>query len=184
MIKRHTLCGILLTCLYVLCFAVAAGAVEYNFSIDIPEGWWRVKSDKYLVITRDGAFRHYILVQERPLTVPFKNTGKLMQSTLLPNEAARIVVDEIFADPNLTELQMIENNPATVAGRPGFQLTFLYTDPAGIVFKTVYYGCINGDHFYNLRYSASAEDYFGQKAWREFSGVRNSLKIDSPSHFE
>jgi hypothetical protein len=184
MIKRLPVCTIVLICLFSFCSAGVVAAAEFNFSVDVPEGWWRVKSDKYLVITRDGAFRHYILVQERPLALPFKNTGKLMQSTHLPNEAARIVMDEISADPNLTELQMIENNPATVAGRPGFQLTFLYTDPSGIIFKTVYYGCIRGDHFYNLRYSASAEDYFGPEAWQEFSGVRNSLKIGFPTNFE
>jgi hypothetical protein len=184
MIKRPAFCAILLICLCALCSAGAVAAAEFNFSIDIPEGWWRLKSDKYLVITRDGAFRHYILVQERPLSLPFKNTGKLMQPTHLPNEAARIVIDEISADPNLTDLQMIENNPATVAGRPGFQLTFLYADPSGMIFKTVYYGCIHGNHFYNLRYSASAEEYFGQTAWREFVGVRNSLKIDFPATYE
>ena len=184
MIKRIRVYAILLTCLYCLSSAGAVAAAEFDFSIDVPDGWWRVKSDKYLVITRDGAFRHYILVQARPLALPFKNTGKLMQSTHLPNEAARIVMDEISADPNLTDLQIIENNPATVAGQPGFQLTFLYTDPSGIIFKTIYYGCIHGDRFYNLRYSASAEDYFGQEAWREFSAVRDSLKIDSPTVFE
>ena len=163
-----------------MCFICSGGgnaAAEFNFSIDMPEGWWRVKTDKFLVITRDGAFKHYILVQERPLLKPFKNSGKTMHKTHLPNEAAQIIMDEVAADPNLTDLQMIENNPATVAGRPGFQLTFLYTDPAGTVFKTVYYGCIAGENFYNLRYSASAESYFSPEAWQEFAGVRNSFQI-------
>ena len=178
MFKRIPILAMVL--MWVLFFSLAGAAeeTEFNFSIDIPEGWWRVKTDKYLVITKDGAFKHYIFIQERPLLLPFKNTGKTLQPTHLPNEVAQIIVDELNADPNLTQLQMIENIPATVAGRPGFQLTFLYTDPLGIVFKTVYYGCVQGERFYNLRYSASEESYFNADAWRVFSGVRKSFQIN------
>jgi hypothetical protein len=178
MIKRTAAHAIVLMIMLFFSMAGAVAAAEFNFSIDIPEGWWRVNTDKYLVITKDGAFRHYILVQERPLLLPFMNTGKTLKPDSLPSEVAQVIVDELVADPNLTELQLIENIPATVAGRPGFQLTFLYTDPAGIVFKTVYYGCIQGDRFYNLRYSASEQSYFEQEAWRVFSGVRNSFQIN------
>ena len=156
MLKRLFVYAVALACVHLFCSAGGVAAGEFRFSMDTPEGWWRVKSDKYLVITRDGAFKHYILAQERPLSKPFKNT----------------------ADPNLTGLQMIENNPATVAGKPGFQLTFLYTDPAGIIFKTIYYGCINGERYYNLRYSGSEQKYFDEEAWKVFSAVRKSFRID------
>lgn len=178
MLKRLFVYAVALACVHLFCSAGAAAADEFRFSMDTPEGWWRVKSDKYLVITRDGAFKHYILAQERPLSKPFKNTGKTLQRNHLPNEVARIIIDEVTADPNLTGLQMIENNPATVAGKPGFQLTFLYTDPAGIIFKTIYYGCINGERYYNLRYSGSEQKYFDEEAWKVFSAVRNSFRID------
>lgn len=178
MIKRISIHAMVLMCVLFFSLAGAAEEAEFNFSIDVPEGWWRVKTEKYLVITKDGAFKHYIFVQERPLVQPFQNTGKTLQPTHLPNEVAQIIVDELTADPNLTQLQMIENLPAKVAGQPGFQLTFLYTDPLGIVFKTVYYGCIQGERFYNLRYSASEESYFGKDAWRVFSRVRKSFQIN------
>ena len=178
MIKRLPVFATVLVSVFFFCSPVAMATDEFNFSIDIPEGWWRVKTDKYLVVTRDGAFKHYVLVQERPLSKPFKNTGKILKPTLLPNEVAQIVVDEVSADPNLTGLQIIENNPATVAGKPGFQLTLFYTDPAGIIFKTMYHGCIHGDRYYNLRYAASEEKYFNEEAWQIFSGVRKSFKID------
>ena len=135
MFKRIPILAMVLMWVFFFSLAGAAEETEFNFSIDIPEGWWRVKTDKYLVITKDGAFKHYIFIQERPLLLPFKNTGKTLQPTHLPNEVAQIIVDELNADPNLTQLQMIENIPATVAGRPGFQLTFLYTDPLGISLK-------------------------------------------------
>lgn len=178
MIKRIPILAMVLICGLIFSVGGSAEEAEFNFSIDIPEGWWRVKSEKYLMITKDGAFKHYIFVQQRPLMTPFNNTGKTLQPDALPHEIAQIIVDELTADPNLTGLQMIENLPATVAGQPGFQLTFLYTDPLGIIFKTVYYGCIQGERFYNMRYSASEEAYFNEEAWRVFSGVRKSFLIN------
>ena len=178
MIKRLPVFAAVLACVFLFCPAGAQAADEFSFSIDIPDGWWRVKTDKYLVVTRDGAFKHYVLVQERPVSKPFKNTGKTLQPNQLPNEVAQIIIDEVSADPNLTGLQIIENNPTTVAGKKGFQLTLFYTDPAGIIFKTIYYGCIHGDRYYNLRYAASEEKYFNEEAWQIFSGVRKSFKID------
>ena len=178
MIKRLPVFTAVLVSVCFFCSPVAMATDEFSFSIDIPEGWWRVKTDKYLVITKDGAFKHYILVQERPVSKPFSNTGKTLQPNHLPNEVAQIVIDEVTADSNLTGLQIIENNPSTVAGKEGFQLTIFYTDPAGIIFKTIYYGCIHGDRYYNLRYSASEEKYFNEEAWKIFSGVRKSFRID------
>ena len=178
MTQRFTACAVALLCVCFICSTGVFAADEFNFSIDMPDGWWRVKTDKYLVITKDGAFKHYILAQERPLSKPFKNTGKILNKSHLPNEVAQIVIDEVSADPNLTKLQIIENNPSMVAGKKGFQLTLFYTDPAGIIFKTIYYGCVHGDYYYNLRYSASEEKYFNEDAWKIFSGVRKSFKID------
>ncbi len=166
----------LAACLMLLA-APSLPAAEFGFSVDIPDGWWRVNTDRYFMITKDGAFKHYILVQERPLTAPFKNTGRVLEAAMLPHEAAQVIVDELSSDPNLTGFQMVENIPATVAGRPGFRLTFMYTDPAGIVFKTVYYGCIQGQRFYNLRYAASDKAYFTEAAWRRFATVLESFRI-------
>lgn len=167
---------------WLLSLVVVAGvhAAEFNFTIDTPADWWRVASDKYLVITRDGAFRHYILVQERPLAVPFKNTQKTIKPGMLPHEAAQVVIDEMSADIQLKEFQLIENVPATVAGFPGFRTTFMYRDPTEMIFKTVYYGFIANDHFYNVRYAASGKDYFTEESWLEFKKVLESLRIGSP----
>jgi hypothetical protein len=95
---------------------------------------------------------------------------------MLPEEAAEIVVNEIIADSNIRNFSLLENIPARIAGNSGFRLTFVYTDADGFVFKTLYYGFINGNTFYNLRYGATQEEYF-QKDLKTFEKVFNSFKL-------
>ena len=60
---------------------------DSNFSVEIPDGWWKPEHiDKYLV-TKDGPFLQYVLIQERPINKPFKHTKKKIKSGMLPQEA-------------------------------------------------------------------------------------------------
>ncbi len=40
---------------------------NYTFSVTIPEGWRKLDTDKFLIITQDVAYNQYATVQERPL---------------------------------------------------------------------------------------------------------------------
>jgi hypothetical protein len=133
---------------------------NYTFSVTIPKGWKKLDTDKFLIITKDVAYNQYALVQERPLGKPFKHTNKQLGHGMLPQEAAGIIVDEISSDINLSNFQLIANNPASIAGHRGFKILFTHKDQYGVEFKTLYYGFIRGEIFYNLRYSAKKVDYF------------------------
>ena len=132
----------------------------FTFSVTIPEGWRKLDTDKFLIITKDVAYNQYALVQERPLDKPFKHTNKQLRRGMLPQEAAGIIVDEISSDINLSNFQLIANTPASIAGHRGFKILFNYQDQYGMEFKTLYYGFIRGETFYNLRYTAKRVDYF------------------------
>ena len=133
---------------------------NFTFSVTIPEGWRKLNTDKFLIITKDVAYNQYALIQERPLDRPFKHTNKFLRSHMLPQEAAGIIVDEISSDINLSNFQLIANDPASIAGHRGFKILFTYKDQFGMEFKTLYYGFIKGELFYNLRYTAKKADYF------------------------
>ena len=79
---------------------------------------------------------------------------------MLPQEAAGIIIDELASDRNLMNFKLIENAPVTVDGHPGFKILFTYKDKKGSQFKTLYYGFINGNSFYSLRYCAAMRHYF------------------------
>jgi hypothetical protein len=133
---------------------------NFTFSVTIPEGWRKLDTDKFLIITKDVAYNQYALVQERPLDRPFKHANKQLRRGMLPQEAAGIIVDEISSDINLSNFQLIANTPASIAGHRGFRILFTYKDQYGMEFKTLYYGFIRGEIFYNLRYTAKKADYF------------------------
>jgi hypothetical protein len=152
-------------CVVLILIASCAHGVEnqepnFSFSVTIPEGWKKLNTDKFLIITKDVAYNQYALVQERPLDKPFKHTNKLLERGMLPQEAAGIIVDEISSDIHLSNFLLLSNSPASVAGHRGFKILFTYKDEYGVEFKTLYYGFIKGEIFYNLRYTAKKEDYF------------------------
>jgi hypothetical protein len=99
-----------------------------------------------------------------------------MRSGMMPEEAAEVIINEILADTNVRNFSVTENIPARIDGNNGFRLAFVYTDVDGYMFKTIYYGFIKGDTFFNIRYGATQEDYF-QKDLKTFDGVLKSFKL-------
>lgn len=131
-----------------------------HFSVDLPQGWRQINTNKYLLLTKDDPFLQYVLIQRRPIDQAFKHTKKKLKKEMLPHEVAQVIIDEIYSDRLILNFNVIENIPASIDGREGFKLLFTYKDKKGSSFKTAYYGLIQGDAFYNLRYNAVRKDYF------------------------
>ena len=149
---------------------------DNDFSVEIPEGWWKPKHiDKYL-ITKDGVFLQYVLIQQRPIDRPYRNTKKKLDKGMLPQEAAGVIIDEIASDRRIFNFNVIENAPAIIDGRDGFKILFTYKDKNGSTFKTLYYGFISADSFFNLRYSAARRYYF-EKNIADFEKILSSFKV-------
>ena len=153
---------------------------DASFSVTIPDGWWKPDYiDKYL-ITKDGPLLQYVLIQERPVTRPFKNTSKKIRSEMLPQEAAGIIIDELASDRNITNFTVIENAPAVIDGHDGFRILFSYKNKKGAEFKTLYYGFVRDGIFYNLRYCAELQHYF-EKDLPAFEQIIASFRLTSGS---
>jgi hypothetical protein len=149
---------------------------DADFSVDIPDGWWKPEYTSKYLLTKDGPYLQYVLIQQRPLNKPFRNTKKKIRGGMLPQEAAGIIIDELASDRYLMNFSVIENAPATVDGHAGFKILFVYKDKKGSQFKTLYYGFISGNSFYNLRYSAAARQYF-EKDIASFEQIMSSFKL-------
>jgi hypothetical protein len=146
-----------------------------DFSVEIPDGWWKPQYIKRYLITKDGAFQQYVLIQQRPIDRPFKKTGKKLRKGMLPLESAKIITDEIAADRNIMNFSILENNPATIDGHAGFKILFSYRDKSGAAYKTLYYGFIHGDSFFSIRYAAARQKY--DKDLADFNRILNSFKL-------
>ena len=173
----------LLFCLLII-FSCASAAKERSlknlpdagFSVKIPEGWWKPEYTNKYLITKDGPFQQYVLIQQRPLSKTFRNTKKKIRAGMLPQEAAGIIIDELASDRYLMNFKVIENAPATVDGHAGFKILFTYTDKKGSRFKTLYYGIIDGGSFYTIRYCAAMQNYF-EKDIATFEQILSSFRL-------
>ncbi len=149
---------------------------DNDFSVEIPEGWYKPGYTNKYLLTKDGAFLQYVLIQQRPIDLPYRHTKKKLNQAMLPQEAAGIVIDEIASDRLIFNLKVIENAPAVIDGHEGFKLLFTYRDKDGAVFKTLYYGFISGDSFFNLRYNAAFRHYF-EKDIAAFEQILYGFKV-------
>jgi hypothetical protein len=149
---------------------------KHSFTLEIPQEWMRLNTNKYLLISRDGPFLQYVLAQERQIDRPFRHTKKRFQRGMLPQEAAEVILDEISSDQSVFNFLVIENIPATINRYEGFKIVFKYRNRNGLEFKTIYYGFIMGEMFYSIRYNAAKRYYF-EKDFETFEKVLNSLTI-------
>ncbi len=171
--------AILWTCLVLLVVACAHGGGKppLSFQAVVPEGWREVPNEEaMLFMTRDGGYKQFVLIRERPVSMPFQFTQRPLQADMAPEAAAALVVQELSADTQIRDFQLLENRPTTIAGHPGFRLTFTYADADGFVFKSVYCGFIRGETYYTIRYAATREDYFAQDL-KTFEAVMQSFRL-------
>ena len=155
------------------------GAVPETYTVSSPKGWRKINTPKYYMITKDGAFLQYALIQERPIDKPFFYTRKKLKPSMLPQEAAGMVVDELSSDRTIINFRIIENTPASIKGNAGFKLLFTYKDRDGSSFKTKYFGFIRGGIYYNLRYTAAKRHYF-DKDEKTFDKFIQTFRIVKP----
>jgi hypothetical protein len=140
--------------------AVDGGIHSETYRVEVPSGWMKFDAGAYVMISRDGPYLQYVLFQERPLERPFLNARKRLNADMLPQEAAQIIIDDLSSDPMVANFTVIENAPAVIDDHDGFRLLFSYSDPKGLTLKTAYYGFIQGQNYYSLRFTAPQRYYF------------------------
>ena len=151
-------------------------APSYHFSVALPEKWMKLKTDDYLLVSKDGPFLQYVLIQERQMEQPFGHTSKRLHKGMLAQEAAQVIIDEIGADRGISDFQVVENQPARINGLDGFKLLFTHKNRDGLVFRTQYYGFLTGSRFYAIRYNA-AERYYFDKDIEAFEVILSSFQV-------
>jgi len=152
-----------------------------EWSIAAPQGWMRMSMPESEMLSKNGPYLEYILVQSRPLEKRFRFTRQVLDPGMLPREAARLIIDNLRSDPRIRGLQLLASEPAVAADRDGFKLIYSYVDKYGVTMKTVYYGILLPDRFFNIRYSAAQRYYFEQEL-PTFEKVLSSLQLSSGSN--
>jgi len=147
-----------------------------NYSVQLPGGWKELDFPEGTLITKDGAFSQYILVQQRPVDKPFEATSRTLTRGMAPQEVAEVLMHEMETDPGVVDFQLIQYGPVPLDGRKGFRMVFRYSTKAGIPFKTHFYGLLYGNWFYSLRYNAD-ESKSTPEDMETFERVVESFRI-------
>lgn len=135
-------------------------ASEVNAVLDLPDGWMRLNTKDYFLITRDGVGLQNILVECIGMNDTLTHTKKKFRKGMLPLEAAEVIMDNVASSDNVHGFEIKENKPAKIDGKQGFRAVYSYKTSDGLKKKGVVYGFIHGERFYVLQYSAPQRYYF------------------------
>lgn len=143
-----------------------------NVSIELPAGWQRLNSKEYLFATRDGAELQSILVERIHADDALSQTRKTLRRGMLPQELAEVILDNTKTNEDVLDLKVLVNKPAAVGGHDGFRMLYTYKNKDGLKYKNLYYGCMRGEWFYGVRYTAPQRHYFD----RDLDAFEKSVK--------
>ena len=137
---------------------------------DWPEGWRTfqpaitdreaAKEGLRSFATHDGFGLQIIRLSQRSITDAFKYTKKTLSPDMLPLQVARIIADDIRANPDVVDLIISEMSPATLAGSEAFRLNLNYRSKAGLRRQSIVYGCIDKGLLTLLSFDAPRRHYF------------------------
>lgn len=161
-------------------FRAAGGKLtlsDHGFEVDLPQGWYETQSSMGgLLLTKDGLPLQLIRIERVAFEEELPHTKKKFTPRMPPNNAADVEVQDLRSSPDLFNFELLDNNPASVGGRPGFRLLYSWKTKEGLRLKRVHYGFLDGRWAYRLIYQAAARHYF-DKDLATFERVRESFRL-------
>jgi len=154
---------------------------DETYQIQLPPGWVRAMFEQEAVaLTRDGHHLELIFVQRTPHAKAFKRIKKPASGDLLPSELAELALSEQkAADPALSTLVILSNQPAMLGGRLGFRLHLRFTTPKGLPMEQLLYGVCDAKYYYSMGFQAPSFHYFPTYQ-PDFERMVRSFKLLTP----
>jgi len=151
-----------------------------SYKVDLPVGWIKQWTQGgVLIVSHDGPLLQTIMVSKAPLKEAFPKTKKAATEAALPAELAEMRIAELKAtNEQLAALQVIENEPAIVAGKEGYRLKVAYKSQRGLRYERVIYGVVDKNSSYALDYFAPSLLYF-ERDLPTFQKVVESFQLAS-----
>lgn len=170
---------------------------EQGFEMQVPEGWYRVESigrhqltaagvsfpallmqrdDEGLLLTRDGLMLQAVRVERVRGDKGLQYTKRRVAAGMPVHDLAELELDNLRSNPEALNVEVLDNAPDTVAGRPGFRLAYTWKTRRGLRLKAVHYGVADGETLYRIVYQAAARYYFDKDA-AAFEQVRQSFRL-------
>jgi hypothetical protein len=128
-------------------------------------------------MTRDGLLLQTVAVTRTDFDAKISNTDRKIEAGMEPHEAAQILIDALRADLNRHHLEVLDNQPATVGGHPGFRLEITYKTAEGLTLHETIYVALTEDSYVTARYTAPHR-YYHERDANVFEQIVASLQID------
>jgi hypothetical protein len=149
----------------------------------LPDEWRRFNLDRsQVLITKDGFSLQWISVSRTPIDKALDFTQKKYSTDMLPQEAAEVAIDNLRSNPQIFNMQIIENDPVLIGAYAGFKIVYQYQTDKGLTKKGVYYCSLVDEWSYKINYEAPARYYF-EKDLPALELVKETFKLlkDSPT---
>lgn len=151
-----------------------------GLSVQPPAGWMRfnMAGDRVIDMTRDGRPIQILRIEYRKHDQAFPAIKKKSNPDMLPSEAAELLLADLRAEPSLANMEVVENHPYRVAGKPGFWLHGRYRDSRGAPFDLVAVGRTTRDGLLVVFYRALSAYYYPRDL-KIFEQTVASIELDS-----
>ncbi|HEX9473332.1 MAG TPA: hypothetical protein VF931_04040 [Steroidobacteraceae bacterium] len=156
-----------------------------GYAVQFPVGWKfdRLYFSDETGATRDGPALQAIFVDFREHKKAFKAIKKESSPDMLPQELAELLVADMTKERGLENVAVQSNEPAMLAGRPGFRLRFEYklpVDRGAVRMREVVVGTAATRGFYLVGYRAPVLYYFDRDL-DSFGAAVQSFTITDPA---
>jgi len=152
-----------------------------NFTVALPDGWQRYNPvTNKVIITKQGMSLQRIIIFRAPIDQKLPFTQKKISTDMLPQEVAEIVIDNLRSNPNVSDVDVVENDPAQIGGQPGFKIVYTFQTQEGLAKKGIFYGLLMGGKVYKMIYEAPQRYYF-EKDRQTFEKVMVSFRLTQTS---
>lgn len=154
-----------------------------GYSVQFPPGWKYSKlwfSDESGA-TRDGPGLQSIFVDFRSHAKAFKAIKKVSTESMLAQDLAQNLIADMTKERGLESVSITSNEPAIVAGRPGFRVTFEYRAPVergSVRVREIVAGATGPKGLYLIGYRAPVLYYYSRDVGA-FDAALASFAINS-----
>ncbi|HVN47858.1 MAG TPA: hypothetical protein VMU30_03440 [Bacteroidota bacterium] len=148
------------------------------FTFTAPPNWYKYKhesKDSTVVMTVDGLELQYIRVAARSTKSNLSNTKRKITKGMVPQELADVFIDDLKSDHEMMNLEILDNQPATIREHEGFQFEYRFITPKGLKKKGVMCGYLENEQACIVQYVAAEQVYF-QKDFAAYESVKSSLR--------
>jgi hypothetical protein len=136
-----------------------------GYTIQYPAGWRYETMGDGILATRDGPCMQKMYVNFRMHKNAFIVLGQDATPEMMPQELAEKILEEMQADSSLQNMQVLSNEPTTLAGRPAFRVHVSFRtfgDAGSVRYEGIVVGANSPQGIFLVHYDGSALYYFAR----------------------